>query len=220
MCIICGPFISKNIAVKVSLWICCKILSKEKKINRKHPPFLKRKAIFHPKVQFILLWHLLTLIKNLSMFVQGFSSKLLGRSFKSLSYRAIYKNWRGFDGVWGEITKLKLISASEGDSCFIVLSWGWGCLWGVSVLQHQLQRLHRPSMTSIDLVWQTQEERPAQPSLWSPDPSEFACSTLRCCLRLGGFEGPAELMFLLVQVLRQWVQQGSWEQNSHLVSLT
>lgn len=91
MCIICGPFISKNIAVKVSLWICCKILSKEKKSIESIHLSLKEKPFFNPEVQFILLWHLLTLIKNLSMFVQGLSSNLPGRSFKSLSSRGIYR---------------------------------------------------------------------------------------------------------------------------------
>lgn len=114
--------------------------------------------------------------------------------------------------MWGEITKLKPISASEGDSCVIVLNWG--CLWVLSALQHQLQRLHCPSMTSICIyinmyvcrVRQTQEDGPAQSSLCSPDPSELACSilTLGHCLRLGGFGGPAELIAeVVVQVLRQ-----------------
>lgn len=147
MCIICGSFISKNSAVKVSLWICCKILSKgKKKVNIKYPLFLKRKAIFHPKVHFILLWHLLTLIKNLYVCAGAFLQPSW-KNFQVLKPQGCRQNWRGFDGVWGEITKLKPISASEGDSCVIVLNWG--CLWVLSASQHQLQRLHCPSMTSI-----------------------------------------------------------------------
>lgn len=127
MCIICGPFISKNIAVKVALWIHCKILSKEKKINRKYPPFLKRKAIFSHKVQFILCWHLLTLIKTLSMFVQGLFFDQSGRNFSSLSHRATYR-------LGGTLMESRGKSQSWNSSLQAQGDRVWGRLWMPSCL--------------------------------------------------------------------------------------
>lgn len=234
MCIICGPFISKNIAVEVSLWICCKILSKEKKINRKYPPFFKRKTIFHPKVQFILLWHLLTLIKNLSMFVQGLCSNLPGRSFKSLSYRGIYRIGGALMGCGEKSQRWNSSLQVKVTAVLLFLAggvWQFGLLFFFFFLLELWGGVHDfctaasapeaalPQYDQYTFGMADSEEWTAQPSLWSPDPSELACTTLtlRCCLRLEGFEGPAELIIeVLVQVLRQWVQQGAWEQSNPL----
>lgn len=64
-----------------------------------------------------------------------------------------------------------------------------------------------PSKTSIHQARQTLGPGPAQPSPAQPvGPSELACNilTLRRCLRLGDFEGPAELVIeALVHVPRQ-----------------
>lgn len=75
------------------------------------------------------------------------------------------------------------------------------------------------SMTNKYLVWLNWEDWPAQSSLWSPDPAEHGCNTpiLRYLLGFGGFVDPADLVIeVLVQVLRQWIQRGSWEQNNPL----
>lgn len=153
------------------------------------------------------------------MFVQGLSSNLPGRSFKSLSHRGVYTTGTTLMGC-GEKSQSWNSSLQVKVAAVLLFLTGGGpvheCCLYCSISSRGCAA---PSMTSTHLVWQTQEDGPAQSSQWPPDPSELSCSTLtlRHCLRPGGFEGPAELVIeVLVQVLRQWVQQGSWEQNSPL----
>lgn len=69
-------------------------------------------------------------------------------------------------------------------------------------------------MTNIYSVWLDWEDWPG-----SPDSAKHACNTLilRHLLGFEGFVGPADLdIEMLVQVLRQQIQQGSWEQINPL----
>lgn len=83
------------------------------------------------------------------------------------------------------------------------------------VLQHQLQMLYSLPVWPI-YIWHGWI---GKPSLKLPIPAEHACNTpiLRHSLGFGAFVDPADLVIeVLVQVLRQLIQQGTWEQNNPL----
>lgn len=85
----------------------------------------------------------------------------------------------------------------------------------VPVLQHQLQMLYSLPVWPI-YIWHGWI---GKPSLKLPIPAERACNTpiLRHSLGFGAFVGPADLVIeVLVQVLRQLIRQGTWEQNNPL----
>lgn len=164
------------------------------------------------------------------MFVQALSSNLPGRSFKSLSHRGVYTiggTLMGCGEKWQSCNSSLQVKVTV---VLLFLSGGGGVCECCLCCSISSRGCPAPSMTSLHLVWQTQEDGPAQSSLRSIDLSEPACSTLtlRHSLSPGGFEGPAEpIIEGLVQVLRH---QGSWGTNEfnkglgsrtiHLISFT